>query len=79
MEKNKKTILFIIAALFLVSTSFGIISAKDSYSIKANQVIFSLSSSEGIYPVSYIFKENQKIDTIRICETDKCSGKLSIA
>lgn len=56
----------------------ALISAKDSYQMNDNQVIFSLSSSTGIFHTVYIMKDTQKINQIQICNNEKCPGNIKV-
>jgi hypothetical protein len=74
LKQNK---IFIILLISLVITS-TLVLAKDSAQITNNQVIFSLSSSTGIFHTAYIMKDTQKIDKIQLCNNEKCPGNIKV-
>ena len=59
----------------LVLTVFVL--AADSAAIKNDQFSFSISSSQGIYPLIHLYQDNKSVKTISLCKKDKCTGSLT--
>jgi hypothetical protein len=74
---SKLIFLLIAIGILLSLTSLG--AAKDSYSIADNQIIFSISSSNGIFHTVSILQENTIINTLELCDREKCAGNLKPA
>jgi hypothetical protein len=76
---NKK-IKLVVGFIFMVTFSLFFtsqISARDSYTFSNGKVDFSVSSSKGIYPLAYFYKDSSKIDTITLCNLERCPGTLT--
>jgi hypothetical protein len=74
--KKIKLIFFTFLFLSLLS-SLSLVSAKDSYTINNNQVIFNLSSSTGIHYSATVLKGNEKITKFDLCQEDRCLGQFT--
>ena len=73
LNKIRLILIVFIFTIFLVS----FVSAADMANIKNNQVSFSISSSQGIYPLAYLYQEGKSVKTISLCKQDKCPGTLN--
>ena len=76
---NKKIKPLFIGIFLLVVSLLLIcqVSAKDSYAFSNGKVDFSVSSSKGIYPLAYFYKDSVKMDTITLCNLERCPGTLT--
>lgn len=63
--------------LLLLLISLSNLYAADSFTIVNNQIVFSLSSNDGIYHSATITKGLEKIKDIELCNKDRCLGKIT--